>query len=401
MQTLIRVRVPAFVSADYLEDLHHELGSSNARDVEFDLSEFEGCRLFGEARLLGLLISAKRRMPKIRITVPIKDFLRDYAPSDTSKYWRLFQSTTGLILANLSDAMPDRSSKDCISYVRQWQARKLDSNHGVMLYCQKELVAPLFHEIPGPATADLYREERISGFDSCFRRLLFGDLGLPKLDDRNVEGVTTFAFETLQNARQHASEDLKGDSIDGLIFLSIRKIDLRMQSLKDLVGEGDQNPVSSYIQALDKESVDSFAKPKELVEITVADSGVGIPARMFRSMGIYAADRDLERKQLQVALTPTGTSKPPSIPGAGLGLYKAMEATHKLKGMILFRTGRMLQYKYYLAGASTWPDVVPLDWKETSTHPIAGTAVSLILPWQEAGQSSLAFDWSNGAQPIR
>lgn len=399
MNSLIRVSVPPFVSANFLEELHGKLCDSSAIEVEFDLSGFEGARLFAEARLLGLLVSLKRRYPKVRVEVPIKGNLSDCAPNDTSKYGRLFRSAIGLVVANFADSLPDQSFRNCIPSIRKSQAEELDSHHGLIVRPQNEVIAPLFQRIPSPLAAHFYQGRNISDFDTRFRGLICDDLGLPKLNDADFDAVTRFAFETVQNCLQHATRDLEGKPIHGMIFLSVRRIDLRKQSLANLIGDQTENPVSSYLQALERESRNSLIDPRDLIEITVADSGVGIPARMFGNMSIYTAARTLERNWLRDALTPTGTSKSPSIPGAGLGLHKVMEATYNLKGLILFRTGRMLQYKYYVGGTSSWPDVVPLDWEGVSTRPIAGTAVSLILPWTD--QRPLALDFGKGAQTIR
>jgi hypothetical protein len=247
-----------------------------------------------------------------------------------------------------------------------------------------EIAAPIIDRFGYPAPAPLVVPDDQGVFAAKFKQLLFRDLGLLRLNEKLIDNVCEFAFEILQNTRQHGSDDLQGNPLNGIRFLSVRRMNITPDRL--LVSQESSSPFFSYLDQLK----DCFViKPQQLVEITIADSGIGIPARMLGSMDVYSSPINEEKEALAVALSPEGTSKPSSVMGAGLGLFKVMQATHQLKGLIVFRTGRSCMYKHYLGDFDDEFSLELSNWPNTSYQLISGTSVSLIFPWTEASQLEL------------
>ncbi len=387
---LVRRRLPDQISAGYIENLNSAISEAKPHTLTLDLTDVKRCRLFAEGRLLGLLSLADRLSIKtnVELSAPLPP-----TTLGTSRYWKLFlESILGFILGQLATRIVDPAGRNWKLLIIDRQSNVLQSeshkNYQGIIGSGKELAAPIVDRFGGPPTSAIVTCNNPLMFPGLFRGLLFERFGLPRLNEAVVNTLSDFVFEALQNIRDHAAIDFNNEPVGGVSFLSLRRLNLREEQLDDLIGQ-ERTPVSKYLEAL-KAVIPTFhQRPDQLLEVTIADSGVGIPARMARSMTVYDRDFNLERDYLLRALTKDGTSKASSVVGCGLGLFKIMEATRNVKGLIVFRTGRLQMYRHYLGAEDDWPSLNLHDWDVGKIKLIGGTCISLIMPWMEVGQLAL------------
>jgi hypothetical protein len=295
---------------------------------------------------------------------------------------------SGVILSRLADNILGPQSRDYTSLVRERQAEALNDDGG-LLRSGDSVAAPISDQFGRPEASPFITEKDVRSFARHLRAFIKRDLGLPIPNE--LSSISDFVFELLQNTRDHGSTDISEKALGGVRFHSVRIINLDQFPIAKLI-DASPSPVSSYLELLQQDLRESFTSVSQLVEITVADSGIGIPARMARSTDIYNESIDRERIMLLKALEPTGTSKPPSVAGAGLGLYKAMNSAERLRGLVVFRSGRLCMCKHYLTDEQKWPSLELQEWRAGPSSLVAGTSVSLLFPWIASGQAPLAFD---------
>ena len=386
------VRLPKEVSADYLEQLNNRVVQENPTSLNIELADFERSHLFAEGRLLGILSLMNHR--ETPVYLKMGSILSSYDhKSIPNKYWKLFvESVFGLILTELAAGIHDLDSVDYGPLIRERISGELNKGNGI-ISVGNEITAPIIDKTPSPKSSLLVKvleEEAIRRFPIEFWSLLFKPLGLTSQNKDDFNSLREYAFETIRNTWEHGYTDVDNKPIQSIRFISVRRLNLTRDSYK--LSRTEVGPASSYIETLPKRLNTSYVKrePDSLVEITIADSGIGIPARMAGSLDIYKSKLEEERKYLLKALQPTGTSKK-DVPGAGLGLPKVMEATKHLKGLIVFRTGRLCMYRNYLE-ENQCRNVLELDeWFDSPCSLIGGTAISLIFPWMQADQPSFDF----------
>ena len=365
-------RFPRHLTADYVEKLHSETAGFSNSQIIIDLAGFRGANHLAVGPFLGLLHGARRR--NISMTLRMTAEFRE--PIYGS--WRIFtDSVLGLTFTRYCDVL-DVSGINRTSQLKQIQYDALNSGNGI-LGSGKEISAPAIDEFPHPYTAELLNELDEDIFHDELYSLMFRRMGLPEGPKENFRSVFAFVFETIENTRDHALMDLSMQPVSGLRFLYIRRMNFAQEPLSRLT-EGADGPLKDYATALVHATNATKFKPRHLIEITVADCGVGIPATMTRRMSIYQSRPVEERLQLERAIQPLGSTKPAYLHGRGLGLYKAMLATKDLKGMIVFRTGRMNLYKHYLAESESISDHILNEWSQSS-EAITGTSVSIVFPW--------------------
>jgi len=280
----MRRRLPRHMSADYVESLNEALAATSVDTLTLDLTQFRRSRLFGEARLLGVLALASRRGTKVHLALgaPLPSAARG-----TSKYWKVFcESISGLVMGQLATRIVDPSDHDYSLLILARQADALRQSGG-LIGSGKEVAGPVVDRFGGPPSSRVVTSDNALGFTALFRELLFRHFYLPRLNDVLVNTLSEFAFEALQNTRDHGTSDLDGEPIGGIRFLSLRRINLSEESLAELIGQ-ESTPVSSYLEALREDLASTYRQPDHLVEMTVADSGIGIPARMAGSMAVHA-----------------------------------------------------------------------------------------------------------------
>ena len=167
-----------------------------------------------------------------------------------------------------------------------------------------------------PAALILQQRDRLA-FERELFNLLHRRLGLPVIDDELRISVANFTWEAFQNIREHAITDVFDRIMPGMHFLSVRSSDLNSRTDAQKYDVEPISPINTYISAIRQVVEDlhqggrgagSRPTPAFLVEITIADSGPGIPARMARTLGIYEGPPNSERRVLRRAIG-TGTSK--------------------------------------------------------------------------------------------
>ena len=206
--------------------------------------------------------------------------------------------------------------------------------------------------------------------------------------------LKTFAFEATENTWDHGRLDFNLRPIHSLRFVRLRRIDIGERGF-DLaeVAPGFEESFSQYLNALRTAGSFRTRRNREttrFVEVTIADGGVGVAARMAGSLDVYLESREEETLHLLNALLPDGTTKSPSEPGRGQGFRKMLTACYNLSGMTIVRTGRLKAIKTYLRQDDESEEIPDFGHQSSSAykpdlsetlHPLlAGTSISLIFP---------------------
>lgn len=221
--------------------------------------------------------------------------------------------------------------------------------------------------------------------------------------------VFSFVFEAIENTFDHGRFDLERNPIR-----SFRILDLAKHNVSELQprvgvghGMGDDAVLEDYLDRLQRHYSMQRRRlnPSKLVEITVADGGVGIAGSMARSLNPYKeADTSTELKYLAAALAPRGTSKSAGEIGVGHGIRKMLRACHGLRGMFLLRTGRFELSRTFLdssgrPGEHDFADendaAFDVDHHVRRRQLVAGTAWTVIFPMDDtlvAGVEDSASD---------
>ena len=207
-------------------------------------------------------------------------------------------------------------------------------------------------------------------------------IGAPRVASRDIQRAAHFTFEVIQNTRDHGAQNLFRESIEGVRLVTVRLVPLRKVATRQALID----PVQAYSARLLSSDVLLPDRPRSVLEITVGDCGIGIAARLMRTMEVYRDHIDQERSTLMRALVLRATSKAQTQSGAGYGLFSAMLATHDLRGMVLVRTGRLLVYRDFLE--QSLPDDLAA-WVAHEAPFVAGTSVSLLFPLFESTQVHL------------
>ncbi len=210
--------------------------------------------------------------------------------------------------------------------------------------------------------------------------------------------LKTFAFEASENTWDHGRLDFDTLPIRSIRFVRLRRIDIGERGF-DLteVAPGFEESFSNYLDSLvAADDLPTRWDPKggRLIEVTVADGGVGIAAKMAGGLDVFEESLEVETRYLLDALLPDGSTKSPSEPGRGQGLGKMLQACFRLSGLTIVRTGRLRASRTYRRpdgsneavdfGNTSSDAYIPKV--SGSTLPLlAGTSVSLIFPIERLG----------------
>lgn len=247
--------------------------------------------------------------------------------------------------------------------------------------------------------------DREATFNNRFRQLL-APLGISNSKPYAPENdwfnqLKTFAFEACENTWDHGRLNFEGNPISSIRFVRLRRIDVTDKSF-DLAesAPGFEEQFDSYLKSL-YSATDLGAKWSpdggRLIEVTIADGGVGIAARMAGGLHVFDGQLATERKYLLNALPPDRTTKSASEAGRGQGFRKMLRACFRLSGLTIVRTGRLRLFRTYRKhdGTNENPDFnrttsdAYLLRSNSSALPLlAGTSVSLIFPIGPPGCSS-------------
>jgi hypothetical protein len=366
------------VSPEYLERLNMTASRGDLRNLGLEIRKFQGFELFNEGRLLGLFTSPGWRRTSPRLIVETSASFRPYDENRLDKTWDFFvNSIFGIILANHATKLADASGDDHLAEIRERQREVLMKNEG-LIGKGNHIAAPIWDTFASPTAALFLKTDSVTRFQALLQHMLFRHFGLNSARIASISLVASSAFEALQNTKQHAREDLAGNPIAGLRFISLRRMNLDSSRVK-AISEIPDSPIGAYLSRL----MDRWRRnvPKFLISITVADSGVGIAARMTGQDSIYTQDFSAEREAVLEAMKPTGTSKPQSDEGAGLGLYKILQATSELGGFFLVRTGRACMYRHYIARGDYAFNTDLRSWGQHTYECMGGTSITLLFPW--------------------
>ena len=220
---------------------------------------------------------------------------------------------------------------------------------------------------------------------------------------RNIDPATvswfnelkTFAFEASENTWDHGRVDFDTRPIRSIRFVRLRHIDIgrrgRGFDIKE-IAPGFEESFSDYldsIAAADDLSISWDRKSGRLIEVTVADGGVGIAAKMAGGFDVFEKSLEVETRYLLDALCPDGTTKSPSEPGRGQGLGKMLQACFRLSGLTIVRTGRLRASRTYrlpdgsnevVDFGDNWSDAYIPKVSDSALPLLAGTSISLIFP---------------------
>lgn len=360
---MTRLVLPEIITSDLIEALNED-SLRETRTLRLSTHGLRSSTPFADARLLGFF----SRLQQQRVALSLRV---DTTPREGTPLHRLLtDSLTGLLIGHYSSEFLGPRATNLLDSFTADQDTAL-SAHGGFFSFNNELSFPIVDRPGRPQVSTLILEDRVARFAADCAGVLYGQLELESLIDRKLEYLTEFLFEALQNTRDHGAVDLQGRGIEGIRYLSLRKLD---RLAKTPVESSGSSVIDSYLRSLLRDG-GRGGRARFLFEATVADGGIGIPARMANSLGIYEGPHESELAQFRAALSPSGTSKPSTIVGAGLGLDKMLQATQELGGVALFRTGRIRAHYSCFAPTPSWSfDEYPR---------IGGTSVSILFPWSD------------------
>ena len=240
-------------------------------------------------------------------------------------------------------------------------------------------------------------KQRLGEFNKRLKTLLH-DAGLNTreyLDSvpRIYRALETFAFEAVENTFDHGRRDFRNTPIRSLRFAKLRRLDLRSQLFRSqhLTSETEES-FNLYLKSLKPTHYTSSLRSgghRRLMELTIADGGVGIAANMAGGFHVFNESIEEERRQLLKALLPNSSTKNDSQPGRGQGLTKMLRACNDLSGFLTIRTGRISAFRYYPTNSECrktidfndeLSDAYVLNFTNSELPLTAGTSVSLIIP---------------------
>ena len=220
---------------------------------------------------------------------------------------------------------------------------------------------------------------------------------------RWFNALKTFAFEASENTWDHGRLDFETRPIRSLRFVRLRRIDIGDRGFDiTKVAPGFEKSFGEYLASLTAahDLTSSWGqKGGRLVEVTIADGGVGIAAKMADGFDVFEGPLEAEREHLSNALLPGRTTKSPSEPGRGRGFRKMLRACFQLSGLTIVRTGRLRVSRTYRRPDGSKEHV---DFNDSSSEAytpevndtplplLAGTSVSLIFPIDRQGRARRA-----------
>ena len=176
-------------------------------------------------------------------------------------------------------------------------------------------------------------------------------------------------------------------------FIRFRRIDLGTKGFDIAkVAPGFEDCFESYLEALAAATDLGYRWGPDggrLGEITIADGGVGIAARMVGNFDVYKGSLEVEQSNVRNALLPNMTSKSWISPAAGQGFRKMLRACSWLSGLVILRTGRLKCSRTYMRidgsrekynFSKAPPSAYETQINSTPLPLLAGTSVSLIFP---------------------
>lgn len=215
--------------------------------------------------------------------------------------------------------------------------------------------------------------------------------------------LKTFAFEASENTWEHGRLDFQARPIPSIRFVRMRRIVVGKWGI-DLrkIAPGHENEFGKYLKSLNaSRDLSGRWSPQggRLVEVTIADGGVGIAAKMAGSLSVFRESIEKEKSHVIDALSLGGTTKRPSEPGRGQGFRKMLQACSRQSGFMLVRTGRIAFSRTYRKADGSREEFNFSDPQSNAYVPnisdddlplIAGTSVSMVFPVDDLGAAAIS-----------
>ncbi len=279
------------------------------------------------------------------------------------------------LLAEYATTLHDHDDEDVLAEVRSAQADRLGLDGVVTTTGGQTAVLDRAAALLSKASKTVFAE---TSPDKLRERLetLAGGRGV---GDTFHPAVVAYVAEALENVREHAVDV----DADGLSLLQVKRI-----NLNQMPGIEKQLPESAAFRQYIGGVTRRRPKLGGFLEITVADSGRGIPASLSGNTAIYRGDLADELRVLVDAFNPARSRK--LTPGSGGGLTTMLENLHRRDGAIQVRSGRHSLFRTSVTpegGRAEWtvaggPERMPNPglWKVSAHGYAAGTAITLLVP---------------------
>lgn len=348
------------------EELIARLAPDPPGELRLGVDHLERFELLAESRFLALLNLMRRGS----IPIVLETTWSLEADRRRSKSLAAFFTDTlaGVVLAQLASSVVDSSKEDRRSILMRLQADHATGTEGFFGF-GREQAAPIVDIFGGPAPAAMVTDKSGTEFDPLFRSWV-AKLNLPVLSDWLVSALVEFAYESFDNCRRHGSRSLDRAPLEGVRFVLMRSLLLKDGRLEQVV-ESSAPQIGRYLDRV----ASTLSRSDPVVELTIADSGVGVPATLRESLAVYDGPWSEECEVTKKAFLP-GTSRRRSAAGVGRGLFKALRSAEALGGLVSLRTGRTQLFRDYAAGQVR-------EWDAEELNFVPGTSISLLFPWRE------------------
>lgn len=373
-------RLDSSLTAERVEDIAVEIAVSADPTVEFVLHEIRRGGLSSTARLLGLLARLREEGRKVRLIIHTGDNAKGVRAD--SKYWEFFSGEMlGFILWTYSDSVVKHDGEEVRHlFESHLQTRTNDTaaqmRHGNRLgyLAQDDLFTP-------PAAA-IYESIKTGSRSELRRGLLeelYSSFNLAGSATDAEAAIASYVWEILRNTQVHGQIS-GGPPMQGIRITELKRYSLDQFRENSVLAGATDHQLTSYLT-----KVRAASGKASIVEITVADSGPGIAATMLGSAEAPSRDGIEELEATRFAFTRRGTSLSRSDPDAGLGLILALRACRELDSFVSIRTGRVQLTKHYLTSDQANDQLWVRE--DRSLPLLAGTSVTILIPWLEVGAS--------------
>lgn len=365
--------LPTRVDAGWVERELVDPQVHRAGAIVLNLDRVTSFDTLGESRLLSVLSQIRRARGEIHLTCGAELDVENGSPDRLVKLLR--DTLGGIVLAQLATTAVDGRGVDRIIEIRRAQAETAARHDGIFRH-GREWAAPIIDTFGAPPPSRL-----LTGSDEAYQSLFIERvalLNLGLLTDISLSSLVEFSYEAFDNTRQHGSSTLERQPIEGVRFVLQRVINANRERLADLARRVDREPFGSYLNELAADI--GTASELRLVELTITDSGIGIPARMSGTEDIYTGPYEIERDAVKRAFA-VGSTTRTSARGRGRGLVKVLRAAEALEAMLSVRVGRTELHRKFTNGDT--------GWHETQSELIGGTSVSMLFLWRADRQMTL------------